>query len=94
MPDINDIRDEEEAGEDEIVQNINVDYWPVLTDPAPSVQPVRAWAVVDKDGKFSTYTCCNSRNHAEMLAASSDRALPSRAPHRVIRVEIREVNDE
>jgi len=67
---------------------------PAMTDPTPSVQPVRAWAVVDKNAKFSVSTCCYSSSYAEELARSSDRAFPSRAPYRVIRVEIREVNYE
>ena len=94
MPDINDIRDEEEAGEDEIVQNINVDYWPVLTDPAPSVQPVRAWAVVDKDGTIVISAISDHKDIMEMCVEKFKRLFHSRAPHRVIRVEIREVNDE
>jgi hypothetical protein len=94
MADINDIRDEEEAGEDEIVQNINVDYWPVLTDPSPSVQPVRAWAVVDKDKNINANSCCPNNSYIEEIAQAFDREFPNDAPHRVIRVEIREVTDE
>jgi len=65
-----------------------------MTDPAPSVQPVRAWAVVDKDGldAFDIFTY-RTRLKADLDARAWDRRFPDLAPHRVIRVEIREVND-
>lgn len=70
-------------------------YEPAMTDPAPSVQPVRAWAVVDKDGldalDLFTYP---TRLKADLDARALDRKFPYLAPHRVIRVEIREVSDE
>jgi len=59
-----------------------------MTDPAPSVQPVRAWAVVDKDGAITLV------RFSPTLPEIWDKACDSGAPHRVIRVEIREVNDE
>lgn len=61
---------------------------PAMTDPAPSVQPVRAWAVIDKDGEIFHVL------FLEPILSMWDQANQSRAPHRGIRVEIREVNDE
>jgi len=66
-----------------------------MTDPAPSVQPVRAWAVVDKDGLNACYiSTFETKERAHRHAESWDRLRKDLAPHRVIRVEIREVNDE
>lgn len=67
-----------------------------MTDPAPSVQPVRAWAVVDKDSKFDPIMDITvaPEKWAVGLEERYNLVFPARAPHRVIRVEIREVNDE
>lgn len=67
---------------------------PAMTDPAPSVQPVRAWAVVDKDGKFNDTLLRGYEKGAANLAGLLNEVFEETAPHRVIRVEIREVNDE
>lgn len=64
-------------------------------DPTPSVQPVRAWAVYDKTGDFIELI---DRDMTERERGASTRWWDSefafRSPHRLIRVEIREVNDE
>jgi len=66
-------------------------YEPAMTDAAPSVQPVRAWAVKhNTKGVIATRTDW-TKSHAEQIAGDWD--VPA-SPHRVIRVEIREVNDE
>jgi len=63
-----------------------------MTDTAPSVQPVRAWAVVGRDDVI--YITLIHTNYTERVRRKFDQIVPDRAPHRVIRVEIREVNDE
>jgi hypothetical protein len=66
-----------------------------MTDtPTPSVQPVRAWAVVDKDGRFDATHIYNNLISADKVQRSYEKYCKEDAPHRVIRVEIREVNDE
>ncbi len=62
--------------------------------PAPSVQPVRAWAVVDKNGKFQLFDCWRLKSRADADRKWMNKDAPNNAPHRVIRVEIREVSDE
>jgi len=63
--------------------------------PTPSVQPVRAWAVVDKDdlNALDIFTY-KTKHQADFYAKEWNSLFPRLAPHRVIRVEIREVNDE
>lgn len=65
-----------------------------MTDTAPSVQPVRAWAVVGTNNIIRMQHLCDAEFVAEIARATCDEDHPSNAPHRVIRVEIREVNDE
>lgn len=60
---------------------------------APSVQPVRAWAVVDKDGRMERQLFL-SKLTAEHGIEELMTYFSAAAPFRVIRVEIREVNDE
>lgn len=70
---------------------------PAMTDPAPSVQPVRAWAVVGERSlrlHFAGSYTFTSKAVASDVARERDETDPYHAPHRVIRVEIREVSDE
>jgi len=65
-----------------------------MTDtPTPSVQPVRAWAVKDARGYINADTIWQQADAAEM-AERYDAEFQFLGPHRVILVEIREVNDE
>lgn len=74
--------------------NETIQQMATMTDPTPSVQPVRVWAVVDKDGKFSRHDLIDGPSRPEHSLRFYDKQFPVYAPHRVIRVEIREVNDE
>ena len=65
-----------------------------MTDPAPSVQPFRAWAVVDKDGTLDVTSITRHRERGEHMLLCLDKLFHELAPFRVILVEIREVNDE
>ncbi len=59
----------------------------------PLAHPVTAWAVVDKDGEFTVDALFDSENaaHAEIDAIVLHRVDADRAPHRIARVEIREI---
>lgn len=65
-----------------------------MTDTStPPAQPVRCWAVVDNDGYVLPQSGTTSQECANSSKEMWDRETPSFAPHRVIRVEIREVCD-
>lgn len=69
--------------------------WLAMTDtPTSPVQPVRAWAVVDKDGTVDVRSITYHEERGEHTLTQLDRLFPTLAPFRVIHVEIREVNDE
>jgi hypothetical protein len=60
------------------------------TPTTPAVQPVRCWAIVDKNGNiFKEHLYEYEFEWKEKF----DRLRPHSAPHRVIRVEIKEVED-
>ena len=58
----------------------------------PLVRPVQAWMVVDKDGKFDPEVDLKgSISSEEYERAYQDRTYPSRAPHKIVRVEITQI---
>lgn len=59
------------------------------TNP-PLAHPVTAWAVVDKDGKFEIRELHRGEPREGWLRSCNDFE-PHRAPHRIARVEIREI---
>lgn len=58
-----------------------------MTEQKP-VQPVEAWAVVDKDDTIISVRCEVSGEFAKGYANGCDKLFPEDAPHRVIRVVI------
>lgn len=65
----------------------------MTTTSNPPVQPVKAWAVVGNDGKIDVYNMREEEHRARLSAPLNDEAFPFEAPHRVIRVEIREIEE-
>lgn len=63
---------------------------PAMTDTAPSVQPVRAWAIRARDGSIvldTRWSKADTEDESVYQFGLDENA-------RVIRVEIKEVNDE
>lgn len=59
-----------------------------MTEAQKPVQPVTAWAVVDKDGVFTRQDLIDAGGPPHHSLEWYNSTYPSRAPHRVIKVEI------
>lgn len=61
--------------------------------PAKTIKPLQAWAVVGKDGSFCLSALDDEKEILKLIVDRFNGAFPSRAPHRVVRVEVREIKE-
>lgn len=60
---------------------------------AGKAQPITAWAVVDKDDAIDLGMMPHVQNFPDEWRKMFDKAWPARAPHRIARVRIEEIEE-